>query len=391
MAHRPAGVPVAAARLVVEFLPDLPMSHALILHATEESPAPDGAGRGTFRLPKLTRGVREPGELRPDSIRVRVLTVGVCGTDLHLLETHEDGRIKCSSPVEIPKAGRVIGHEAVGKVTQVGDQTAGVAVGDIVCLESIATCRRCSPCRRGSFNQCDESRLIGLQQDGMFTEYFDTPAVMSHGVGDLVRSAEDLEALACVEPAAVAHLACLNGGVSPGETVLIQGGGPIGFYAALMARTFFGAAQVVVSEPSEARREVARQAADRVVSPEELDTADFRCDVLIEAAGALAGVNRLVSRLNANGRIVLLARTGQPLHLEHVDHLISRSLRIVGSRGHLGGSFGTVLEMIRRGRIDLRLPVTRVVHGLDALAAVLADPAKLVLSDCKVLAHLSEP
>jgi amino acid adenylation domain-containing protein len=364
---------------------------SLVVYATEE-PHRDGTGGGArYRWPRLSDEIRQLGALCPDAIRVRIATVGICGTDLHLLETSPAGYVRCSSPMKIPSQGRIIGHEAVGIVTAAGAGQTEFSVGDVVCLESIVTCQHCRMCRQGRFNQCERSRLIGLEQDGLFAEFADVPASLAHKATDLAKCDRDFESLACVEPAAVAFLACQNARITPGETVVVQGAGPIGFYAALMARRLFGASLVTVSEPSEFRREFARQVADVALSPEQLLRSNSRFDVVIEASGSLDGASRLIPRLDGNGRLVLLARTGQPLVVEHVDQVISRSLQVIGSRGHLGGAFGAVLDLVRRGRIDLRQPVTRVVRGFDELADALRNPHRLVMGDCKVVCSITDP
>ena len=191
-----------------------------------------------------------------------------------------------------------------------------------------------------------------------------------------------------MEPAAVAFLACQQAGLAPGDHVLVLGGGPIGYLAALLARQVFGAADVCLSEPQAVRRELARQACDSAVTPAELAMGTATFDVVIEASGALSQLDSLLPRLRANSRIVLLARTGTPLAITRVDELITKAITMRGSRGHLGGAFGAVLELVRRGRLDLRQVVTRVVTGLDGLVAALRDPGQIVRSECKVVADL---
>jgi threonine dehydrogenase-like Zn-dependent dehydrogenase len=111
-------------------------------------------------------------------------------------------------------------------------------------------------------------------------------------------------------------------------------------------------------------------------------------DVLIDAAGNLSDTSAAISKMNGNGRIVLLARTGEPLHIDLVDQIISKNLHIIGSRGHLGGAMNAVLSLTRAGRLDLHAPVTKVVEGLDRLADLLKNAAALMASDCKVIAKL---
>jgi (R,R)-butanediol dehydrogenase/meso-butanediol dehydrogenase/diacetyl reductase len=181
----------------------------------------------------------------------------------------------------------------------------------------------------------------------------------------------------------VAHL-------KPAEDVLIFGAGPIGLFAAMLSRLAFGAASVQVVEPLRFRREFARRWADRVYDVEEFFAEPVwrRTDVLIEASGQLENVDRALLRLDPNGRVVLLGRSGRPLSLQRVDHVITNNLAILGSRGHLGGAVGDLLGLYREERLPLHEAVTGVVRGLSGLKATLEDPAALAAEHCKVLAQL---
>lgn len=368
--------------------PQTPTTAAIVLRA-EPWTATDGSeSRTGWKVPRVrleSRPVPAPGV---GELSIRMLRLGICGTDIHLLETNSDGQIRCTSPFSIPTQGRVIGHEGLGIVEQVGPGLAGWQPGDFASLESIVTCGDCPACRRGHFNQCTQAALVGLQRDGLFCERVVVPARLAHQVNDLAGSPAERDGLACVEPAAVAFLACQQARLTPGDHVLVLGGGPIGYLAALLARQVFGAATVCLSEPQAFRRELARQACDRVVTPEELDRGTESFDVVIEAAGALSVIDTLLPRLRPNSRIVLLARTGTPLAITRVDEIITKAITLCGSRGHLGGAFGAVLELMRRGRLDLRQVVTRVVSGLDGLATALRDPGQIVRAECKVVADL---
>ncbi len=363
-------------------------NRSLLVYASAADAGGCGGRGPRYRDPRLSLESRPLAPLRPGHLRIRMLRAGICGTDLHLIEQGAEERIRCTSPMLIPATGRIIGHEGVGVVEAAGPDSGSSAHGDIVCCESIITCGVCPRCRRGNFNQCDRAKLLGLEQDGLFAERADIPARLAHRVNDLIQTEDSLDGLACVEPAAVSFLACQNARVGPGDSVLVIGGGPIGYLAALLARDCFGASHVCVSEPSDFRRDFARRACDVVTSPELLPYLDRTFDVVIEAAGALDELDGLLSRMNGNGRVVLLARTEDSLVITGVHHMISRSLHLIGSRGHLGGAFDAILNLIRDGRLDLRQVITRVVSGLEGLGKALGDPAGVVANDCKVIANL---
>ena len=370
---------------------EVSQSRSLIVYANDDPKGNAGnpSSNYRYRFPRIEIENRALLPLSAGSIRVKMNCVGICGTDLHLLETEEDGYTRCSSPSQIPFTGRILGHEGMGVVCELGQNVEKIELGDFVCFESILTCKSCVKCRQGAFNQCVHSSLLGMEQDGLFTEYADVPVSAAHVVTDIAQTDRDLEGLACVEPAAVAYLACVNARIAPGETVAVLGAGPIGFFAALMAKTLFGASHVCLSEPVEFRREFGRLASDQVLLPEEFSESNQSFDVLIDAAGSLSDTSTAISQMNGNGRIVLLSRTGQSLHIDLVDQIISKSLHIIGSRGHLGGAMNAVLSLARAGRLDLRAPVTKVAHGLDSLAGLLKNPTALMAGDCKVVVKLS--
>jgi (R,R)-butanediol dehydrogenase/meso-butanediol dehydrogenase/diacetyl reductase len=340
-----------------------------------------------YRNPRITVKTRQLDDLNPDDIRVEMIYAGICGTDVHLVETNPDtGYIRCSAPTEIPETGRILGHEGVGKVIASGSHVHNVRPGALVAFESIIVCHHCNECRSGRFNQCRNARLLGLERDGLFGTTVDVPALLAHDVTQYVLTDLDLKGMACLEPAGVAFVACQNSRVSTGDVVVVFGAGPIGLFSAMMARDIFGASQVHTVEPISFRRELAARWCDRTYAVEDFfENPPRSVDVIIEASGHLDNVARMFRRMNANGRIVLLARSGGALEIRDVDHMITNAVTLTGSRGHLGGAFETILSLRRNGRLSLHELVTEVVRGPEGLADILASPEKLLQENCKVL------
>ena len=367
-------------------LKNLSMSESIILKAkySPKSDAIDNSARFCYKMPELHIKQNKLRSLSPSEIQVKMMHVGVCGTDIHMLTTSEDGYVKCSCFADIPEDGRILGHEGVGVVQDKGSAIEHIQIGDLVAFESIGVCNYCRECRRGHFNQCKHSYLLGITREGLFAEIVTVEASLAHIVNDF---SENLVGLACLEPAAVSYLACENGQIKPGESVAVIGAGPIGIYAAQLASANFGASRVYISEPIELRRKIAKKVCSSVIHPEQFDELpDF--DVLIDAAGDHSFTSATIKKLNNNGRIVLLARTGHPLNIDLVDQIISKSLKIIGSRGHLGGAMDAVLSLVRENKMDLMAPVTGRVLGLDGLMKILENPEDLIRSQCKVIATL---
>ena len=343
-----------------------------------------------YRNPRVSVETRDLGELHPDEMRVEMIYAGVCGTDVHLVTTDPDtGYIRCSAPARSPEQGRVIGHEGVGRVLAVGSRVRHVRPGAHVTFESIIVCHYCDRCRSGHFNQCRRARLLGLEKDGLFGTVVDVPSMLSHDVSSLSDSDEGLRAAACVEPAGVAYVACQNTHVSGGDVVVVFGCGPIGLFAAMLSGSVFGAGEVHLVEPRPSRRKFAAARGLEVRSVQDFFKAPPRqIDVVIEASGDINNINRAFRRLNANAHVALLGRSGLPLQIDAVDHMITNQITIVGSRGHLGGAFSSILSLYRNGRLDLCGPISSVIGGLDELASALREAEDDVVADCKVLLRL---
>jgi D-xylulose reductase len=345
-----------------------------------------------YRHPRVVLEKRSLGLLAPHAVRVRMLYGGLCGTDVHLVSKDPvSGYIRSSAPLCIPRGGRVLGHEGVGEVLATGANIQHVQAGALVTFASIIVCYHCEACRKGKFNQCRHARLLGLEEDGIFGHIVDVPVSQVYDITELAQSDRDLQALSCVEPAGVAYVACQNGQVRGGDRVVVFGAGPIGLFAAMLVQLVFGASTVWIVEPVRFRRKFAEKWCDRAYAVEEffIDPPG-QIDVVIEASGALENVTRIIRQVNANGRIVLLARSGAPLALDAIDHIITNEIVLIGSRGHLGGAFTDILALYKAGKLPLGEVVTTVLDDLAELCDLLNTSDPLFQENCKILLRLGE-
>lgn len=343
-----------------------------------------------YKNPRLSVEKRKLPVLHSDEIRVKMIYAGVCGTDVHLVTAHPDtGYIKCSAPVQITSAGRVIGHEGIGRVLETGSHVSHLQPGALVTFESIIICHSCDECRRGDFNQCRNARLLGFEKDGLFGDIVDVPSMLAHDVSDMAGSENGLRAAACVEPAGVAYVACHNAHVGAGDVVAVFGAGPIGLLAAMLSKVVFGASRVHVIEPVLFRRRLAAKWSDEIYDVDEFfNHGPSSIDVVIEASGKLSNIDRVFRRLKANGRVAVLGRSGEPLHLNAVDHMITNAISVIGSRGHLGGAFANILTLCRNGQIGLDEAITGMINGPERLCDLLKNsPEWLLEENCKVLVN----
>ncbi|WP_028324521.1 zinc-dependent alcohol dehydrogenase [Desulfatirhabdium butyrativorans] len=364
-------------------------SEMIVIHA-ENAPMPGISKPGPhqrYRHPVISVEKRRLGALHADEIRVQMIYAGLCGTDVHLMESDpQTGYIRSSAPANIPETGRVIGHEGIGKVLAVGKNVRHLSEGAVVTFESIIVCHYCDVCRKGQFNQCRNAKLLGLEKDGIFGKVVDVPAMLAHDVTPIIQTDQDLQAIACVEPAGVAYVACRNTRVTGGDVVVIFGGGPIGVFAAMLCKTIFGASSVSIVEPVSFRRSFAAQWADHVYDVEAFFANMPECiDVVIEASGDLQNINRIFRNVNANGRIALLARSGTSLVLDAMDHMITNAISIIGSRGHLCGAFNDIISLYKQGRLPLHQVVTHILDGTDGFMRLVGAIDSVLYENCKVL------
>ncbi|MCP9849816.1 zinc-binding dehydrogenase [Cyanobium sp. Morenito 9A2] len=367
------------------------MTSSLVLHATEA-----GNGRQTrqanqrYKDPSIRLEERELKPLAPDGLRLQMLRVGICGTDIHMTQKDPNGYVRCSAPASIPEHGRILGHEGIGRVIATGADVSSFRVGEIVAPESVLSCGLCRPCRAGAFNQCRHARLLGMENDGLFSAIADVPARSAVGIHRLAESEQGLQMAACLEPAGVALLTGLKAQMSPGDKVLIFGAGPIGLLCAMMARRLHGASAVCMVEPSAYRRDFAAAWTDQVVeSVEALETPDGGWDVVVEASGILANVNTVFRQIAPCGRVALLGRGGEALLVEAVDHMITNAISVMGLRGHLGGVYERLIDLCVSGVLPLDRIVSTTMEGLDKLCHVLERPDSISSADCKIVVKLS--
>ena len=249
---------------------------------------------------------------------VRVDATTICGTDLHILA----GDVPEVSP------GRVLGHEAVGTVTAVGDGVRRVAPGDRVLVSCISGCGTCRFCREGRSGQCLEGggwilgHLIdGTQADYVRVPYADTSTYkIPDGASD-----EEILMLADILPTGY-EVGVLAGGVRPGDVVAVVGAGPVGLSAIMCAR-LYSPSHVVAIDLSDTRLKEAREfGADVFVNNARQDpvpvvgelTGGLGADVVIEAVGRPATFELAVKLARPGGHIANIGVHGEPatLHLE---------------------------------------------------------------------------
>jgi alcohol dehydrogenase len=249
---------------------------------------------------------------------VQVDATTICGTDLHIL----------AGDVPEVATGRILGHEAVGTVVEVGAGVRSIAPGDRVLISCISPCGRCRFCREGRYGQClgGGGWILGHLIDGTQAEFVRVPfADTSTYPVPAGASDEEILMVADILPTAY-EVGVLNGKVHPGDTVAIVGSGPIGLSAVLAAK-LFSPRHVVAIDLADARLEAAKQfGADVTVNNGHEDavaavrslTDGLGADVAIEAVGVPEAFELCAELVRPGGHVANIGVHGKPatLHLE---------------------------------------------------------------------------
>lgn len=276
--------------------------------------------------------VPTPKILNPGDAVVRVDTTTICGTDLHILK----------GDVPAVKAGRILGHEAVGTITEVGAGVKDFATGDRVIVSCIKSCGHCVNCRTGLYSHCLGAEgasgigwVFGHLIDGTQAEYVRVPYA-DNSLHKLPDGVTDVQAvmLSDILPTGF-EIGVLAGQVKPGDVVAVVGAGPVGL-AAMMTAGLCGAATVIAIDVDHGRLEQAMSfgATNTVVS----GAADWKeqvlaltdgagVDVAIEAVGVPETFEMTLDIVRPGGHVANVGVHGKAVEL-HLEELWIRNITI---------------------------------------------------------------
>jgi alcohol dehydrogenase len=316
-----------------------------------------------------------PSVEAPTDAIVRITTSTICGTDLHILK----GDVPTAAP------GRILGHEGVGVIDEVGSAVTGFAKGDKVLISCITSCGRCDFCRKAMYSHCRNGGwILGHTIDGTQAEYVRIP----HADTSLyaLPASADEEAMVLLSDILPTAFECgvLNGQVKPGDTVAIVGAGPIGL-AALLTAQFYSPAAIVMIDVDDNRLQVAASlgATHRINSADGQGVAKVMAwtegagvDVAIEAVGVPETFDICQSILAPGGRLANVGVHGKPaqLRLEKLwAHNVTITTRLVDT-----AATPMLLKVVQSGRLQPKKLVTHRFGLADVMKAydTFADAAK---------------
>jgi threonine dehydrogenase-like Zn-dependent dehydrogenase len=324
---------------------------------------------------KLVLKDRPKPELKKDTdALIKVTGVGICGTDLHILQV---------PPAHPARKNVILGHEFTGEIVEVGSRIPDFAPGDVVLIDPHPGCGLCEACRSGNTDICvpliassgepGHPGTIGIFSDGAMASYAVVPRESLFKVDPEVPS--HIRALA--EPLACVLNATNKLKAQPGDTVLVLGAGPMGllFTAVLRAN---GASKVIVSEISDYRKEAAAACgATLVVDPqkEDLEAVVKRetgggPNIVVEAVGPL--LPQAIQLVGHRGTVLQFGHDETVNPAIPVGVMLKKEVQILGA--YIGRySFERAAKVMESGQLPLdqivshRLPLSKVHEGIELL------------------------
>ncbi|WP_166243076.1 zinc-binding alcohol dehydrogenase family protein [Paenibacillus turpanensis] len=300
----------------------------------------------------------------PDEALLRILRVGICGTDMHAYRGNQPYFVY----------PRILGHELAAEIFVIGNNEKGLAVGDQVCVIPYVHCGACIACRRGKTNCCTQMSVIGVHQDGGMREYMTVP------IRHLVRT-EGLtpDQAAVVECFSIGAHSVRIAGIGPGDVVLVIGAGPIGLSTMKFAK--LAGAKVIAMDLNEERLDFCKSwvPADHTVNAmneplrevERITGGDYPITVF-DATGNVKSMEQAVQYVAHGGRLVYVGLVKSDITFHDPD-FHKREMVIMGSRNANKEDFAEVIDNIRAGRIDTdafithRTAFTELIEQYDHL------------------------
>jgi alcohol dehydrogenase len=327
----------------------------------------------------------DPTIEQPTDAIVEIDTTTICGTDLHILK----------GDVPAVTDGRTLGHEAVGTVVETGSGVEDIQQGDKVLVSCISACGRCKYCRRGLQSQCLSGGgwILGHLVDGTQAEYVRTPFAdtslykVPEGLSD-----EQVLFLADILPTGF-EIGVLNGGVKPGDTVVVVGAGPVGL-AAIITAKLYGPGRIVAVDLDNSRLERAQEfgadvtinnSSENAVERVQEMTDGLGADVVMEAVGVPATFELCTELVCPGGRVANIGVHGEPATL-HLETLWIKSITITTGLVDAYSTL-TLLKLVSQGRLDPtgltthRFELNEIMEAYDVFAdAANTNAIKVTLS-----------
>ncbi|OQE29921.1 hypothetical protein PENSTE_c002G09757 [Penicillium steckii] len=298
---------------------------------------------------------------------INVHYTGICGSDVHYWEHGSIGSFVVKDPM-------VLGHESAGIIKKVGSAVQSLKVGDRVAMEPGIACRRCEPCKSGKYNLCVNMAFAATPPyDGTLAKYYVLPEDFCYKLPEQI----SLQEGALMEPLSVAVHIVKQASVSPGQTVVVFGAGPVGLLCCAVA-TAFGASQVIAVDIQQSRLDFAKEyATTSTFMPSKVSALEnaerlkkendlgFGADVAIDASGAEPSVHTGIHVLR-NGGTYVQGGMGRSEIQFPIMAACSKELTLKGSFRYGSGDYKLAVGLVSSGKVDVKKLITGTVKFEEA-------------------------
>jgi D-xylulose reductase len=301
----------------------------------------------------------------PHDVRVKLHTVGVCGSDVHYYTHGRIGSFVVNAPM-------VLGHEAAGTVIEAGAQVRHLQVGDRVCMEPGIPDPTSRASKLGIYNVDPAVRFWATPPvHGCLTPEVVHPAAFTYKLPDNVSFAE----AAMVEPFAIGMQAALRARIKPGDIAVVTGCGPIGIMVALAALAG-GCARVFISDLAQEKLDIAGGYPG--ITPVNIRSADvaqvvreatggWGADIVFEASGAPRVYDTLFDIVCPGGALVLV---GLPVDKVAFDVVAATAKEVrIETVFRYANIYDRAINLIASGKVDLKPLVSRTYQFEQSIAA----------------------
>ncbi len=301
-----------------------------------------------------------PSVTEKDNVLVKIKAAGICGSDIGI---YHGTNAAATYP-------RIIGHEMVGEVLEIGSNADHLSVGDRVIIDQVTNCGTCYACKTGRGNVCANLKVRGVHIDGGYREYMAVPEKDCYLLPDFLT----YEDAVMIEPTTIAIQCCSRAELIPDDTLLILGCGALGSSILKIAR--LSGAKIIVADIVDDKLEEALQnGADFAIHLKKEDlfqkareySGGYGPTVSIDAACTSDSLATLMEVTGNAGRVVTMGFSVSPTAVTQFS-ITSKELDVRGSRLQ-NKKFQKAIEFINEGKLDLHNSISHRFYFGDAQKA----------------------
>jgi len=306
-----------------------------------------------------------PQAVGPRDVRIRINTVGICGSDIHYYQHGRIGPFVVTEPM-------VLGHEAAGTVVQVGDEVTNLKPGDRVCMEPGVPDTESRASREGMYNLDPKVRFWATPPvHGCLAPFVVHPAGFTYKLPDNVSFAEG----AIVEPLSIGLQAAKKAAIKPGDVAVVLGAGTIGMMCALAALAGGCSRAIVCDLVPEKLELIGKTPGVTTVDIRNTSVKDvvnrltdgWGANVVLEASGSARAFEGIIDLLCPGGCLVLVGMPQNPVPLDVVALQIKEAR--VESVFRYANIFPRAIQLIASGRIDVKPFISRTFPFAEGIKA----------------------